>query len=49
MFKSRIKFINFRKGERFKSSILNNNAYNHLGYKAEIDIKDYISDYISKV
>ncbi len=49
MFKSRIKFINFRKGERFKSLILNNNAYNHLGYKAKIDIKDYISDYISKI
>lgn len=48
MFRTKIKFIPYRKGERFKSSITNDNAKNHLNYKAKIDIKDYIKDYISK-
>ena len=48
MFKSKIKYIPYRKGERFKSSISNNNAFTHLGYKARIDIKDYIAKFISK-
>ena len=48
MFKSKIRYIPYRKGERFKSSILNNNAFIHLGYKAKIDIKDYIAKFISK-
>tara|TARA_E500000178_G_scaffold327159_1_gene355997 strand:+ start:4703 stop:5581 length:879 start_codon:yes stop_codon:yes gene_type:complete len=47
MFKSKIKYIPYRKGERFKSSISNNNALIHLGYRAKIDIKDYISKFIS--
>jgi UDP-glucose 4-epimerase len=48
MFRTKIKFIPYRKGERFRSSITNDNAKNHLNYKAKIDIKDYIKDYISK-
>ena len=48
MFKTRIKFLPPRAGERFGASILNNNALNHLGYKPEINIKDYISNYIKK-
>ena len=47
MFKTRIKFIPKRKGERFKSSITNNNAHRLLKYKATIDIKDYIGDIVS--
>ena len=47
MFKRKIKFVPYREGERFKSSILNNNAYNHLRYRAKLDIKDYISKFIS--
>ena len=48
MYQTKIKLIPFRKGERFKSSIINNNAQNHLRYKAKIDVKNYIKDYISK-
>ena len=32
MYDTKIKLIPFRKGERFKSSIINNNAQKHLGY-----------------
>ena len=46
MFKTKIKFLPSRKGERFGSSILNNNALNHLGYKPNIKIIDYIRNLI---
>ena len=46
MFKRKIKFLQPRPGERFGTSIPNNNALKFLGYKAEIDIKKYISDFI---
>ena len=48
MFKSKIKFLPPRKGERFGTSIPNNLAYTHLGYKPRIDIKDYINNFIKK-
>tara|TARA_B100001093_G_scaffold518184_1_gene602168 strand:- start:774 stop:1649 length:876 start_codon:yes stop_codon:yes gene_type:complete len=48
MFKSKIKFISKRKGERFKSSITNNNAHKLLKYKATVDIPEYIKKFISK-
>ena len=48
MYDTKIKLIPFRKGERFKSSIINNNAQKHLGYRSKIDIKDYIKKYINK-
>ena len=48
MYKSRIKLIPSRKGERFKSSISNNNAQKHLKYTAKIKIKDYINNFIKK-
>ena len=47
MFKTKIKFIPKRRGERFKSSITNNNAHKLLKYKATVDIKDYISNIVS--
>ena len=47
MFKSKIKFIPKRKGERFKSSITNNNAHKLLKYKATVDISEYIKKIIS--
>ena len=47
MYDTKIKLIPFRKGERFKSSIINNNAQKHLGYRSKIDIKDYIKNYIN--
>tara|TARA_Y100000389_G_scaffold61685_1_gene57725 strand:- start:1067 stop:1939 length:873 start_codon:yes stop_codon:yes gene_type:complete len=47
MFKTKIRYIPSRKGERFKSSISNNNASNHLGYKATKNISDYIKEFIS--
>ena len=46
MFKTKIKYISQRKGERFKSSITNNNAQKILGYKSSIDISDYIKEFI---
>ena len=46
MFKTSIKFIPSRKGERFKSSISNNNAYKHLNYTANIKIEKYINSFI---
>lgn len=46
LFKTKIKYIPQRKGERFKSSITNNNAQKILGYKSSIDISDYIKEFI---
>jgi len=48
MFKSKIRYLPFRPGERFGSTIPNNNAFKDLGYKSSIDIKDYINNYINK-
>ena len=47
MFRSKIKFIPKRKGERFKSSITNNNAHKLLGYRSTIDIPEYIKKFIT--
>ena len=46
MFKTKIKFLPSRDGDRSSSNIPNNNALNYLGYKAKINIKDYISNII---
>ncbi len=46
MFKTRIIYLPARPGERFGSTILNDNAKKILGYKAKIDIKNYILDFI---
>ena len=48
MFKSKITYLKSRPGERFGSTILNNNAENILKYKAKKNIKDYIKDLITK-
>ncbi len=48
MFKTKIKYLPPRNGERFGTSIPNNNAFNHLGYKPKIDIKEYIQNFIGK-
>ena len=48
MYKSRIKLIPSRKGERFKSSISNNNAQKHLKYTVKIKNKNYINNFIKK-
>jgi UDP-glucose 4-epimerase len=48
MFKTKFKFIKSRPGERFGSTILNNNAKKILGFKAKKNIKDYIKNFISK-
>jgi hypothetical protein len=48
MFKTKIKFLPSRKGERFGASVINNNALNHLGYKPKVNINTYISNYIIK-
>ncbi len=46
MFKSKIKYIPSRPGERFGSTIPNNNAKKILGYSARVKIKDYIKNFI---
>lgn len=46
MFKTKIRYIPQRKGERFKSSITNNNAEKILGYKSSVRISDYIENFI---
>lgn len=46
MFKSKIKFLPSRKGDRHTSTMINNNASKILGYKTKKDIKDYIQKII---
>ena len=46
MFKTRIKYLPRRKGERLGSTIINNNAKKVLGYRSSIDIKNYIKEFI---
>ena len=48
MFKTKIKFLPPRMGERFGASIPNNNALNHLGYEPKVSIGAYINNYIKK-
>ncbi len=48
MFKTKIKFIPSRPGERLGSINKNNKALSHLGYKAKIDIKKYIEAFIKR-
>ena len=47
MFKTKIKYIPSRPGERFGSTMTNNNAKKILGYEASIDIKDYVKNFIN--
>ncbi len=44
-FGSEIKFLPVRKGERFESIVKNNKAQILLGYKAKVNLKDYIKDF----
>ena len=46
-FKTKIKFMPARPGERFGSTTLNDNAKKILGYNPKIDIKDYIKELIT--
>jgi len=48
MFKTKIKLLPQREGERSASNIPHNNAFNYLGYKPKINIKDYINIIIKK-
>ena len=48
MFHTKIRYLPPRNGERFGTSIPNNNAFTHLGYKPNVDIKKYISNFIKK-
>ena len=48
MFKTKIKFLPPRDGERFGSNMPNNNALIYLGFKAKININDYIINIIKK-
>ena len=47
MFKTKIKYLPSRPGERLGSTITNNNAKKILGYKATKDIKNYINNFIN--
>ncbi len=48
MFKRKIKFLPPRKGDRSCSNIPNNNALTYLGYKAKVNIKDYINNIVQQ-
>ena len=48
MFKTKIKFLPKRKGDRSSSSVPNNNSLNHLRYIPKIHIKDYINNMLKK-
>jgi len=48
MFKTKIKLLPQRDGDRSTSRMTHNNALNHLGYKPKINIKDYINIVIKK-
>ena len=48
MFNTKIKYLPNRPGERFGSTISNNNAKKILGYTAKNDIKDYIKNIVNK-
>ena len=48
MFKSKIKYLPSRPGERFGSTIPNNNAKEILGYVAKKEIKNYIKNITEK-
>ena len=48
MFKTKIKFLPPRHGDRSLSSMTNGNALSQLGYKPKIDIKNYIKQFINK-
>ena len=46
MFNTKIKYLQAREGERFGSTVTNDNARKILGYKAKKDIKDYIKNIV---
>ena len=49
MFKSRVKFLPKRKGERYVSALTDNNLSNKIyRYFGKINLKDYISDFVKK-
>ncbi len=48
MFKSKVKYIPSRPGERFGSTTPNDNAKKILGYIAKKDIRDYIKSIVKK-
>ena len=48
MFNTKIKFLKARPGERFGSTIPNNNAKKILGYVAKKDIRNYIKNIVKK-
>ena len=47
MFNTKYKLLKSRPGERFGSTILNNNAKKILGFKPKKSIKDYIKNFIN--
>ena len=46
LFNHKINIIPFRKGERFSSLKISNDAYKILGYKPKIKIEDYIKKFV---
>ncbi len=46
MFNSKIKYLPSRPGDRLGSTTTNNNALKLLRYKSNIDIKDYINNFV---
>ena len=49
MFKSKIKYLPARSGERYSSALVNNNLSNKIyKYYGKISLKDYINDFIKR-
>ena len=48
MFKTRIKFVKQRPGERYESIKISNNNYNNLNFKPKKSIENYIKDLINR-
>ena len=49
MFKSKVKFLKKRPGERYASALTKNNLSNKIYQNyGKINLKDYISNFISK-
>ena len=50
MFKTKIKFLPRRAGERYASALANNNLSNKIHkYFGKIDLKDYVDEFIKNL
>ena len=48
LYKTKIKMVPSRPGERLGSIQKNDKAFRELGYEVKIDIKEYVKNYVNK-